>query len=57
MRPGSEAKALRRARALLRQAERDQRSHEEQLLILDGRPGESKRERKRLLSLLGRELS
>ena len=51
MRNGKEAREYRRAAALARHAERAKRSAEEQLTILDGRPGESKRERKRLLGI------
>lgn len=39
----------RRARALERQAARAERTSQEQLALLDQRPGESKRERARLM--------
>lgn len=52
MRPGSEARAYRRAQALLREADRRRRSTEEQLTIIAGRPGESRREKARLTALL-----
>lgn len=44
----AEAIRVRRERAEVRQTARDKRSAKKQLALLDGRPGESRRERARL---------
>lgn len=46
----AERKEARRQRSIARQCVRDLISDDEQLLSLDGRPGESKRERSRILA-------
>ena len=47
-RPKNRRQAERKAGALARQDERAKRSTEEQLMFLDDRPGEARRERERL---------
>lgn len=42
------AKSARRQRAMAREADRNDRSPDDQLALLDQRPGESRRERARL---------